>query len=659
MAPNDRKREHLAAILRDLLKVTKVVSLYPEENPLPQMLKRSFAERLVDLVGDYGELAFTIERDRLLFDAEPIFTDKSKEEALAGLFFSSGLTRITFTSSLTFEEIQKFLSQIKIYLNRGEQSGDLASLLWEAQFTGISFEIVEDLSLGTYDGDINAHAARFGVRINGHRAATDEQLYSTMFGARDLSDSGGTSSGESGSVRDYGTDSDGYVALGLTERSARQVEKTGDSTDPNLPEYATIEEGSLIDLPADMLAGEDEIDTSEVRAAFKAMGLDQMPSTVSRPAPNMKLVLNTEWQVSGEDEERIRTILSSDATFDQYESTVELVKEMLLQESQMQDFYEVVDIADKVIGELISAGQFSNAANLLRYLYDLEARIRPQRPLWSEKLKETCNKQAGLDRLRAVADAANKNQEIPSAELRRYLDLACSQKFMFLIELVGRLHHQQHAQSVSDLLVLRGRENIHIVAKGLRSENAESVCESISILGRIGDASMFGQLEPIKQHPQAKVRREIIRWVATTKDVRALPVLAEYIFDTDLTICQAALSALLERSESIIGTLELLFADPRIESLPPSVHQELLNAYAQRGGELAVQYLQGLAQQGGLLTDARTERQREAAFDALAYSDTDEAERLLLKFMKSWRPRLRELATRTIHRRREVLYGRK
>jgi|CXWL01.1.fsa_nt_gi hypothetical protein len=658
MAPHDRKREHLAAILRDLLKVTKVVSLYPVENPLPQMLKRSFAERLIELTEDYGDLAFTIERDRILYEAEVIFTDKSKEEALAGLFFSSGLTRITFTSGIKFEEIQKFLSQIKVYLNRSEQSGDLASLLWEGQFIGISFEIVEDLSLGAFDGDLNAHAAKFGVRINGHLAASDDQLFSKLFGVRELNDSGRTSNSDSNPLHRDGGDLQGCVGFGLAEASARRGEKTGESTDPNLPEYVTIEEGSLIDFPSDLVAGEDEVDTSEVRAAFKAMGLDQMPATVNRPAPNMKLMLNSEWQVSDEDEERIRTILSSDAVFNQYESTVELVKEMLLQESQMQDFYEVVDIADKVLGELISAGQFSDAANLLRYLYDLEAHIRPQRPLWAEKLKECCGKQAGLDRLRAVADATNKNENIPASELRRYLDLACSQKFMFLIELVGSLHHHQHAQSISDLLVLRGRENIHIVAKGLRNDNIETVCESISILGRIGDASMLAQMEPIKQHPQSRVRREIIRWIATAHDVRVLSILAEYIFDSDQAICQAALSALLDRSESIIGTLELLLSDPRFESLPPKVHQDILNVYAQRGGELAVQYLQELALRGGLITDAKTERQREAAFEALAYSATDQAERLLLKLTQSWRPRLRDLATHTIHRRREVLYGR-
>ena len=50
--------EDIRLILRDLLKVIKVVAMYPEDNPLPQSLKRTFSERLVDLVSDYGTLDF-------------------------------------------------------------------------------------------------------------------------------------------------------------------------------------------------------------------------------------------------------------------------------------------------------------------------------------------------------------------------------------------------------------------------------------------------------------------------------------------------------------------------------------------------------------------------------------------------------------------------
>ena len=43
-------------ILKDLLKVIKIVSIYPEDNPLPQSLKQSFAEKLVSIIENNGEI---------------------------------------------------------------------------------------------------------------------------------------------------------------------------------------------------------------------------------------------------------------------------------------------------------------------------------------------------------------------------------------------------------------------------------------------------------------------------------------------------------------------------------------------------------------------------------------------------------------------------
>lgn len=43
----------LTLILKDFLKVIKVVSLYPETNPLPLSLRQSFAEKFCTLIEDF------------------------------------------------------------------------------------------------------------------------------------------------------------------------------------------------------------------------------------------------------------------------------------------------------------------------------------------------------------------------------------------------------------------------------------------------------------------------------------------------------------------------------------------------------------------------------------------------------------------------------
>ena len=110
---SSRKFEDIRLILRDFLKVIKIVAMYPENNPLPQSLRRTFAERLADLVATYGEFDFHITADSFHLDKEIVFTDKSREESLAGLFFDSGVNRLTFRAGLDVNDIYRLLDTLK------------------------------------------------------------------------------------------------------------------------------------------------------------------------------------------------------------------------------------------------------------------------------------------------------------------------------------------------------------------------------------------------------------------------------------------------------------------------------------------------------------------------------------------------------------------
>ena len=60
-AQKAKRMAEIKAIFKDFLKVIKVVSLYPEGNPLPQSMRRNFSERLAQHIEDYGG-PFTVGR---------------------------------------------------------------------------------------------------------------------------------------------------------------------------------------------------------------------------------------------------------------------------------------------------------------------------------------------------------------------------------------------------------------------------------------------------------------------------------------------------------------------------------------------------------------------------------------------------------------------
>ena len=85
-----------------------------------------------------------------MFD-EVVFTDKSKEERLAGVFFDAGLTEISFLAGFNLEQTYELLDIIKRYVNSTDRSLDLAGLFWEKSLPQLKIKTLEDVALSDYD----------------------------------------------------------------------------------------------------------------------------------------------------------------------------------------------------------------------------------------------------------------------------------------------------------------------------------------------------------------------------------------------------------------------------------------------------------------------------------------------------------------------------
>jgi len=149
-------------LLRDLLKVIKVLTLYPADNPLPAKMRDSVGARMIELVNRYDGLPFAIHADELVYQNETVFHDKSKEEALAALLYQAGIIMLEFRPRLTREGFDAFLDLIKNYINDHSPERDLVSLLWQAQLDGIRFRTVEDVALTAYSAEMTVQELRSG-----------------------------------------------------------------------------------------------------------------------------------------------------------------------------------------------------------------------------------------------------------------------------------------------------------------------------------------------------------------------------------------------------------------------------------------------------------------------------------------------------------------
>jgi len=137
---------NIKLLLRDLLKLVKVLAMYPADNPLPAKMRRSLSSRFAEVVNEFNGLSFVIQPDKIYYNKEEVFADRGQEECLAGLFFDAGIIYLDFIPGITLDEINAFLDLLKNHINRTTGNEDLVSLLWQEQFSFIKYRTVDDLA---------------------------------------------------------------------------------------------------------------------------------------------------------------------------------------------------------------------------------------------------------------------------------------------------------------------------------------------------------------------------------------------------------------------------------------------------------------------------------------------------------------------------------
>jgi hypothetical protein len=644
MSDRDTQREKRAAdvslILRDLLKVIKVVSLYPEDNPLPQSLRRTFAERLVHLIEEHGDIEIRVERDRLYLSGDSVFTDRSKEESLAGLFFGSGISRLSLKADLGVKDIYRFLDVIKTHQNSADRTADLAGALWEAAIPGLTLQTVEGQALAEYDGDFRVvEVFRAGSGDTGKNQISPDsgRSYDALFehAEADL-DSDDDQSFISGEVivepRFDRSPSDRLIAVDANASGAISgtVLDTGDAQDNQ---------------------------SLKIVEAVEAMGFGDLTDRAAN-VPNTTLILNDEVHLSEEENQQIRELLSADAAFTPHESTVELVKEMLHQETSLDDFFETVTVGEKVITELLKAGKLTYATDLLRYFLHLEEQVRAERPLWAERLKDAVITAGSRERLSVLKHSLNQYDTIGAVELRGYLDLFGWQALMGVTEMLGDLLHEHHREAINNYLSVRARDNMAVVARGMDDKRPEVVSASISVLSRIGDDRALAHLKKAIDNPNREIRLLLVTSLKDSPSDAALFLLKKLVFDTDAEIRRMAVASIVARrgQPAFDAVSEIINSEsfPRVEQ---DDQRKILIAYSQLGSDQAVEFLLGLITPMNLLHDATVEFLRDAAFDALAHNRGQRSEKVLLKLSANWRPQIKAGAAEALKRRRQFIFG--
>ncbi len=621
--PNDADPviKEVSRLLVDLTKIVKIVSMYPEGNPLPTKLKETFSERFTDLIKEKGQLQFVVNQGEIRFREQVVYKNDLIEESLALMLHNSGITEIAFGPDYDFQSSNLFFKTVKAFVNKEPGAGDLINLFWQSNIPGFDYSTVEDMILREYDG---------GIMVQEEMESEDSFIRRKAGGLND-------------------SNKIVYSSIFLDDETSSPIEEGQNSGGG----YA-VKPGQ--DIPGAVLV-RDQRPVFFDEISEKVMGLNPMTQPAKASLPDTTLILNEAFAMDQIDLEKVEMMLRQDAEFDMTKETVALLREMLYQENEIPEFIETLTAAEKTQTEFVRLGFLEAAGAILEIMKELVS--SPEiRPGWKERLNSALALSGGKEKLDILGGALNRNPQIGAPDINKYLDHFGWEALSGVTGLLGDLEHQHHREALCAYMERTGGEHIDIIARGIYDRRWFVVRNTVSILTGIGGEKAYAYLEKAINHEDSRVRLQVVKGLQQNKDGKKAALLSKLVWDRDVVVSQTAFETIMmQGGGEKLETAASIINDDHFPQLEPSLQEQMLILYSQLGGEQAVGFLLELIDGWKVVKSADREAYREMAFRALGNNKSEKAEKALLKFNRAWNKNIRRMAAEAIAARRRFIYG--
>jgi hypothetical protein len=132
------------ALIQTLLQTLKSFRLYEANHPLLSKLRDRLKQDFESYFDEFDSLYLQVGEHQLFYSGKVIYESEDVKESLAFAFYKDGIRELRFHKGLEFKEIIDFLEVVRKadWVNR--MVDDLVTLLWEKDFSHISFSTVDE-----------------------------------------------------------------------------------------------------------------------------------------------------------------------------------------------------------------------------------------------------------------------------------------------------------------------------------------------------------------------------------------------------------------------------------------------------------------------------------------------------------------------------------
>ncbi len=144
----EEKVKSTKSLIQTFLQTLKAFRLYEANHPILSKFLERLRKDFDQYFGEFESFSLQIGEHRLYYRGNIVYENEDVKESLAFLFFKDGIREIQFSKGMEFKEMIDFLNIVRKgdLLNRMED--DLVTLLWEKDFSHITFTAVDEFLEG-------------------------------------------------------------------------------------------------------------------------------------------------------------------------------------------------------------------------------------------------------------------------------------------------------------------------------------------------------------------------------------------------------------------------------------------------------------------------------------------------------------------------------
>jgi hypothetical protein len=145
----EEKVKSTRALIQTFLQTLRAFRLYDANHPLLTKFLERVRSDFDKYFDEFDSFSLHVGEHRLSYQGNVVYENQDVKESLAFVFYKDGIRELHFSKGLEFKEIMDFLNVVRKsdFLNRMED--DLVTLLWEKDFSHITFTTVDDFLEGS------------------------------------------------------------------------------------------------------------------------------------------------------------------------------------------------------------------------------------------------------------------------------------------------------------------------------------------------------------------------------------------------------------------------------------------------------------------------------------------------------------------------------